>query len=163
LTRSRRTGLGAGVVVLCGAAGACAISNDKAAENFLKTMQDKPVFVGMHGVGPDWQRQFSSEIIARFDYVLTDALREESGGGNKIPDPQAFMDKLVKNIEDILDHEPIDIFAIPTYLPESIAKDYDKLWTPERMKRVVDALARNEIAAEINGKLRLPSAAFIKL
>jgi hypothetical protein len=165
LTRSRRTGLGAGVVVLCGAAGACAISNDKAAESFLKTMQDKPVFVGMHGVGPDWQGQFSPETIARFDYVITDPviLREESRIDDKLPDPQAFMDKLVKNIETILDHEPIDILAIPTYLPEALAKDYDKLWTGERMKRVVDALARNGVAAEISGKLRLPSPAFIKL
>ena len=73
------------------------------------------------------------------------------------------MDELVKSIEQILDHEPIDILAISTDLPKTIAKDYDKLWTPERMKRVVDALARNEVALEINGKLRLPSPAFIKL
>jgi len=165
LTRSRQTGLGAGVVVYCGAPGACSISSDKAAEDFLKTMQGKPVFVGMKGVGRDWQRQFSPETIAHFNYVITDAvtLREESQGGIKIPDPQAFLDKLVKNMENVLDHEPIDIFAIPTYLPEAIAKDYDKLWTPERMRRVVDALARNEVAMEINGKLRLPSPTFIKL
>jgi hypothetical protein len=165
LTWSRQTGLGAGVVVYCGASGACAISNDKAAENFLNSMQGKAVFIGMKGVGRDWQRQFSPETIARFDYVITDAvtLRKESQGGDNIPESQAFMDKLVKNIENILDHEPIDILAIPTYLPESLAKDYDKLWTPERMRRVVDALARNEIAVEVNGKLRLPSPAFIKL
>jgi histidinol phosphatase-like PHP family hydrolase len=168
LTRSRQTGLGAGVVVPCGAAGACTISNDKSAEDFLKTMQDKPVFIGMHAVDRDWSRQFSAETIARFDYVIRDAVtlpdrprgKRQSDGAS---DAQAFMDELVKTIERILEHEPIDIYANPTYLPEAISKDYDKLWTPERMRRVVDALARKDVALEINGKLRLPSPAFIKL
>src|SRR5207245_3018908 len=127
-----------------------------------------PVFIGMHTVDREWSRQFSPETIARFDYVITDAVTlphrpQGKRQADGIPDPQRFMDELVKTIEQILDHEPIDIYGNPTYLPEAISKDYDKLWTPERMKRVVDALARNEDALEINGKLRVPSAAFIKL
>ena len=47
---------------------------------------------------------------------------------------------LVKTIETILDKEPIDVYANPTYLPEVLAKDYDRLWTAERMKRVAIAL-----------------------
>jgi hypothetical protein len=123
----------------------------------------------MFAVGRDWPGEFSPETIARFDYVMTDAMtvigrrRRGKGQPDDIPDPQSFMDELVKLIELVLDHEPIDIYANPTYLPNAIAKDYDKLWTPERMRRVVDALARNEVALEINGKRRLPSIAFIKL
>ena len=172
LMDSRRTGLGAGVVVPCGRG--FPIRDDKRANEFLKTGENMPLFIGMHGIGRDWPRQFSPETVARFDYVITDALTltEYQRLGKKrlgikdeedIPDPQSFMDKLVKTIEHISDHEPIDIYANPTFLPEVFAKDYDKLWTPERMRRVVDALARNEVALEINGKLRVPSAAFIKL
>src|SRR5207245_7812077 len=99
-------------------------------------------------------------------YVITDAeLRGRSRGKgvpDDIPDPQAYMEEFTKLIEHVL-HEPIDIYANPTYLLPAIAKDYDKLWTPERMRRVVDALAHNGVALEINGKLRLPSPAFIKL
>jgi histidinol phosphatase-like PHP family hydrolase len=73
------------------------------------------------------------------------------------------MDGLVKTIEFTLDREPIDIYAIVTQIPEAVRKDYNKLWTPERMRRVVDALARNEVALEISGKLHFPSPAFIKL
>jgi len=168
LSWSRQTGLGAGVVGPCGRARAGAISNDKGADDFLKTMEGKPVFIGMQVVGSDWSQQFSPETIARFDYVMTDAvtLRDRPQGKRQsdgIPDPQAFMDELVKAIEHILEHEPIDIYANPSYLPEALSKDHDKLWTTERMRRVVEALARNEVALEINGKLRLPSAAFIKL
>jgi hypothetical protein len=142
LTRSRQTGLGAGVVVLCGPGSICTLGDDKSAEQFLKAMHDEPVFVGMHGTVNNWQRRFSPEMIARFDYVMADAavFTDRLQGGFKfndlgqvkeIPDPQRFMDELVKTIEGILDHEPIDIFANATYLPAAIAKDYDKLWTPE--------------------------------
>jgi histidinol phosphatase-like PHP family hydrolase len=73
------------------------------------------------------------------------------------------MDLLVKTIETILEKEPIDVYANPTYLPEVIAKDHDKLWTPARMKRVVAALARSGVALEINDTLRLPRPALIKM
>ena len=79
-----------------------------------------------------------------------------------VPDPQAFMDRLVQTVETILDREPIDFYANPTYLPEVLAKDYDRLWTAERQKRVVGALARNGVALEINDALRLPRPALIK-
>jgi histidinol phosphatase-like PHP family hydrolase len=80
-----------------------------------------------------------------------------------VSDPQAFLDRLVQTIENLLDQEPIDVYASPTYLPEGLAKDYDRLWTTERMRRVVDALARNGVALEINDRLRLPGPALIKL
>ena len=51
----------------------------------------------------------------------------------------------------------------PTFLPEPLKADYDRLWTPARMQAIVDGLAKNGIAMEINNRYRLPSAAFIKL
>jgi histidinol phosphatase-like PHP family hydrolase len=83
---------------------------------------------------------------------------EETGN---IPDPQAFMEMLVKRIEGIM-HEPIDIYANPTFLPQQIAADYDALWTPERMKRVIDAAIENDVAIEINNRYKIPSSTFIK-
>jgi histidinol phosphatase-like PHP family hydrolase len=47
-------------------------------------------------------------------------------------------------------------------LPEIIAHDYDRLWTPERMQRVIDAARSNDVAIEINNRYRIPSAAFIQ-
>lgn len=80
-----------------------------------------------------------------------------------IPDPQAFMELLVERTVGILEHEPIDIYANPTYIPDVLAKDYDKLWTEERMKKVVDAAKRNMVAIEINNRYKIPSANFIKM
>jgi hypothetical protein len=171
LTHSRQTGVGAGVAVNCGQG--FPVGDDRAAEAFLETMRGRPVFVGMQAEGREWVRDFSPETVARFDYVFTDAMTLTDLRGRRtrlwikeevdVPDPQAFMDHLVTTIETILDQEPIDIYANPTYLPEVLAGDYDRLWTPERLRRVVDALARNGVALEINDRLRLPGPALIKM
>jgi len=79
-----------------------------------------------------------------------------------IPDKQAFMELLVRTIVHILDAEPIDIYVNPTYLPDVLAAEYDALWTPERLDKVIDAAARNGVAIEISNRLHLPKPAFIK-
>jgi len=63
----------------------------------------------------------------------------------------------------IFANEPIDIYVNPTYIPDQLAAQYDTLWTPARMKKIVDGLAANGIAMEINNRRRIPSAAFIRL
>jgi hypothetical protein len=171
LAYSRQTGPGAGVILPCGhgfpiGGDSLVRINDKRAEVFLKAMQDKPAFVGMQAVGHDWQKQFSAKIIASFDYVVKNAVlisgvqHQGKGRVNEITDQQ-FVDEQVKTIEGILDREPIDILAIPPYLPTT--EESDKLWTSEQIRGVVDALGRSGVALEINGRQRFPSARFIKL
>jgi histidinol phosphatase-like PHP family hydrolase len=86
-------------------------------------------------------------------------IKEEVG---EIPDPQKFMEMYVDRIVGVLTKEPIDIHVNPTFLPEIIAADYDRLWTPERMQKVIAAASQNDVAIEINSRYRIPSAAFIK-
>jgi histidinol phosphatase-like PHP family hydrolase len=59
-------------------------------------------------------------------------------------------------------HEPIDIYANATFLPRQIATEYDALWTPDRMQKVIDAAVKNNVAIEISNRYKIPSAAFIK-
>jgi len=117
---------------------------------------------------------FSKETVAKFDYVFTDAMtftddhgkrrrlwiKDEVGG---VGDPEQFMEMLVSRILAVLNHEPIDIYVNPTFLPDVLAPNYDRLWTPERMRKVIEAAGRNGVAIEINNRYRLPSPAFIKL
>ena len=77
-------------------------------------------------------------------------------------DEQQFMDMLVGKIESILGNEPVDIYVNPTFLPAKIAPDYDRLWTTERMDRVIKVLKDNDVALEINSRYKLPGMAFIK-
>jgi histidinol phosphatase-like PHP family hydrolase len=111
--------------------------------------------------------------VAKFDYVFTDAMTFTDDSGKRtrlwikedvgeIKDPERFMEMYVNRIVGVLDHEPIDIHANPTFLPDALAADYDRLWTPERMQRVIEAAKRNDVAIEINNRYRIPSAAFIK-
>lgn len=172
LAESRRSGVFYGVAVNCGVG--FAITNDAGINQFLKEMKGQPVFVAMQAEGREWVKMFSPEAVAQFDYVFTDSMtftdrqgkrmrlwiKEEVG---EIADKQAFMDLLVEKTVEILSREAIDIYVNPTFLPDVLAREYDTLWTAERMKRVVDAAAANGVAIEINARYQLPSPAFIKM
>lgn len=166
-----RTGINHGIAANCGLG--FAITNDAGLEAFRQSLAGQPVFVGMQAEGREWPSLFSPPAVARCDYVFTDSMTLTDTQGRRmrlwikeevdIPDPQRFMDRLVEVIEKIFDEEPIDIYANPTFLPEVLAANYDNLWTPARMQRVVDAAKRNGVAIELNSRYRLPGAAFVKL
>ena len=166
-----KTGINHGLAVNCGLG--FAITNDAGVEDFLKSLAGQPVFVGMQAEGREWPTLFSPATVARFDYVFTDSMTIFDHRGKRarlwineeveIPDKQAFMEHLVDTIVKILDREPVDIYVNPTFLPDIIAKDYDALWTPERMQRVVDAAKRNDVAIELNSRYHLPRPQFVKL
>ncbi|MEI7730423.1 MAG: family 16 glycoside hydrolase [Verrucomicrobiota bacterium] len=169
---SRKTGIFNGIAVNCGLN--FAVTNDTGIEAYLKSMEGQPVFIGMQAEGREWVNLFSPAARAKFDYVFTDAMTVVDDSGKRmrlwikeevgeIPDAEAFMKMLVSRTVTILSTEPIDIYVNPTYLPAQLAPQYDQLWTPERMQRVVDAAAKRGIAIEINSRSKLPSAAFLKL
>jgi hypothetical protein len=171
LRNSRRLGIWYGIAVNCGLN--FPTTNDAAAEEYLRSMKGQPCFVAMQAEGREWVRMFSKETVAKFDYVFTDSMTFTDDNGKRmrtwikneigvIPDAERFMEMLVNRILGILDHEPIDIYANSTYLPEQINADYDRLWTPERMQKVIAALKRNGVAMEINNSRRIPSPRFIK-
>ena len=73
------------------------------------------------------------------------------------------METLVDRAVGIFSNEPIDIYVNPTFLPAIIKQDYDRLWTPRRMEKMVEAIHANGIAIEINNRYRLPSLAFLRV
>ena len=111
-------------------------------------------------------------MIAKFDYVFTDSMTWTNDRGKRmrlwipneveVGDKQAFMEMLVARTVGILNNEPIDIYVNPTFLPAVIAKEYDTLWTDERMDKVIQAAAKNGVAIEINARYKLPSEKFIR-
>jgi histidinol phosphatase-like PHP family hydrolase len=126
----------------------------------------------MQAEGREWLNLFSKEMIAKFDYVLTDAMTFTDATGKRIrlwikdeveiKDKQDFMDMYVDKIVSVLNNEPIDIFANATFLPACIADEYDRLWTQERMDKVIKAAVKNDVAIEINATFGIPSPTFIK-
>lgn len=170
LENSRRLGIFYGVAINCGLG--FPVHDDASVKAYLDSMKNQSCFVALQGEGREWMTLTSPESVAKFDYCFTDAMTFKDDTGKRmriwipeelgtIQDKQAFMDMLVNRIERVM-LEPIDIYANATYIPDQIAADYDALWTPERMKRVIDAAIANDVAIEINNRYQIPSAKFIK-
>jgi histidinol phosphatase-like PHP family hydrolase len=148
------------------------LSTDDDLRRYLDKLAGKPVLRGIQAEGLDWMTCFSKELVAQLDYVLSDALTFPEKDGRrvelwrpnvKIDDPQDFMDRYTDFHVEVMAREPLDILANPTFLPIQLAKDYDVLWTPSRMQRIIDAAVKNGVAIEMTSGARLPSLAFLKL
>jgi hypothetical protein len=172
LEKSRRDGIQYGLAVNCGKG--FPVQDDASARAFLETMKGQPVFIAMQAEGREWTSMFSRKTVALFDYVFTDSMTWTDDTGRRmrlwipnevgtIKDVQGFMDTLVNRTVGILEREPIDIYVNPTFLPDSIGQDYDKLWTDERIQKVVEAAARNKVAIELNDRYKLPGLRVVQM
>jgi hypothetical protein len=167
---SEKSGIKYGVAVNCGAG--FPVNSDQGALKFINSMKNSPFYIGMQAEGREWVTTFSKSVIAKFDYVFTDAMTYFDDNGErvrlwmpeevKIDDQEKFMDDLVDRIVTIISTEPIDIYVNPTFLPLVIANNYETLWTTERMDKVIKAAKKNKVAIEINNRYRIPSQTFIE-
>jgi len=168
---SQRLGINYGVAPNCGLK--FPVTDDQSLYEYLESVQAAPVFKGMQAEGREWITLFSPEAVAAFDYVFTDAMTftDTKGRRNRIwipeevwvEDKQAFMEMLVGKIEAIFSQEPVDIYVNPTVLPAELEPEYDELWTQERKQRVINVLAENGVALEINARYKLPKSDMIKM
>jgi histidinol phosphatase-like PHP family hydrolase len=149
------------------------LSGDDDLKRHIAMLEGKAAFTGIQAEFTDWMGCFSKDVVARLDYVLTDALTFPEKDGTRvelwktekvhIPDKQDFMERYVAHNVNVITAEPIDILASPTYLPKVLQDEFDALWTPERMRRIIDAAVRCRVAIEINAGARLPRIAFLRL
>jgi hypothetical protein len=172
LRRSKADGITYGVAINGGLRQP--FPDDSSAEAFLKVVRPHPVFLAFQAEGREWVGMFSRATLEKFDYVFTDSMTWTDDAGKRmrlwipeevgtIADRETFMETLVARATRIFAEEPVDLYVNPTFLPDQLQADYDTLWTPARMKKVVDALAASGIGMEINNRYRIPSRAFIAL
>lgn len=119
----------------------------------------------------DWLNIFSKEVLKNVDYILADAMIFPDKNGRmmriwvpntQLGEPQEFMEFYVAHNLKVL-AEPVNIWANPTYLPDALKSRYDELWTDARMKSLIDAAIKNNVAIEINSTFKIPNAKFIKM
>jgi histidinol phosphatase-like PHP family hydrolase len=148
------------------------LSSDAELESYLAMLDGKPVYKGIQAEWTDWMGGFSREMLARLDFVLSDAMTfpGKDGarmklweGGVEIDDPQRFMDRFVDWHVEILSKEPLDVLANVSWLPPAIAAGYDALWTEARMQKVIEAAMKYQVALEISSSFRLPKLPFLKM
>jgi histidinol phosphatase-like PHP family hydrolase len=149
-----------------------ALHNDETLHSYVESLEGAPVYKGMQAEGLDWTSCFSTEAVVELDYILSDALTfpERDGTRVRIWEPQVriddaedFLERYVDFTLEVMAREPIDILANPTFLPTCIEEQYDALWTPARMNRVIEAAVQYGVAIEINARYRIPSLAFLHL
>jgi hypothetical protein len=172
LEHSRRTGIMYGLAVNCGIT--FPVRTDAGVRAFLDSLKGAPVFKAVQGEGREWMTLVSRDTLAQCDYCFTDAMTFTDDRGRRmrlwipaevgeIEDRQRFLDLYVEKIVRVISSEPIDIYANPTFLPDTIAAGYAELWTPDRMSRVIDAAVKHDVAIEINNRYRIPSEAFLTM
>jgi hypothetical protein len=173
LAAGRRRGTKVGLLQHAGVAGhGYAICDDATLDAWIQSLEGKPVFKGVEGEGLNWMSAFSKAALARLDYVQADPLAVPDSAGAPMaiwrpefrPDnPQTFMDRYVDHHLRLITTHPIDILAVPTFLPATMHADYDRLWTPRRTRAIVDALLAFNVALEIDSRFRVPSERFLEV
>ena len=150
------------------------LADDAEVYAYHDEISGEPFLFGVQGEGRKWTQTFSQEALGIFEYLFTDAMTiiDHKGRNSRIYRPEevhfdgigkeAYMDHLVDQTVLILTNEPADIYANPTFLPDVLQPEYDRLWTPERVDRVLDVLERYQIALEINPRYRIPSFDIIR-
>jgi hypothetical protein len=148
------------------------LAGDEDLIRYLAKLDGKPCFKGVQAEGLDWMHCFSKDVVARLDYVLTDALTFPEKDGSlvrlwtpaaKVDDKQDFMERYTAYNVRVIEQEPVDILANPLFLPEQIQDQAETLWTEERMQRIIRAAVKNRVAFEINTRFRLPSPKFLRM
>jgi histidinol phosphatase-like PHP family hydrolase len=151
------------------------LSTDAELKAYLAMLGGQPVYRGIQAEWTDWMGCFSRDVLAQLDFILTDTMTFPGQDGQRVKlwlegaeakvgltDKEAFMDRYVDWHVEIISKQPIDLLANVSWLPASMANDYEKFWTGARVKRVLDAAFKFSVALEISASFKLPKLSFLK-
>ena len=151
------------------------LSNDAELKAYLAMLAGQPVYRGIQAEWTDWMSCFSRDALAQLDFILTDTMTFPGKDGRRVKlwlegaearvgltDKEGFMDRYVDWHIEIISRQPIDLLANVSWLPASMAGDHEKFWTEARVKRVLDAALKYQVALEISASFKLPKLSFLK-
>ena len=148
------------------------LTSDEEMEAYWQSVKDWPFMRPLQGDGRKWSTSFSPELLNKFDYIFTDGMYVfDRGKLVRLWHPeevhmdipvQKYVDLIVEETVKIFENDPADFCANPFYLPGVIADDFDRLWTDERVDRILNVLKKNNVALEINSRYNLPSKRIIQ-
>jgi hypothetical protein len=145
--------------------------NDSLLLDRIALAKKNSLYLGLQVSRRDWHDMYSKGTLAQVDYILADGMifPNKAGKmlyiwvpGTPLGEPEDFMNLYVAHNVRVLS-EPITIWGNATYLPDALISRYDELWTDARMKILIDAAVKNNVAIEINSRFKVPNAKFIKM
>ena len=151
------------------------IQTDEALKSYIDTIRPYPVFVGLQPMSPGWSKNLSAALINQADYIIMDPQIVEKGNrygetiklweyNCYIDDADYFMEQNMKHYLRILTgDEPLDVFACPLFLPCCLQREYERLWTKQRLTQLIEAAEARHIAFEINDIVHVPHEEFIRM
>ena len=173
IAKARRLGMKFGVLQHAGLKGrGFAVGDDDQLRAWVRSLAGKPIFKGIEAEGGDWMPAFSKPALAELDYIQSDALGMPGADGKparlwspdfRVDNARAFVDRYADYHVFLIAETPIDILVVPTFLPDSLRGDYDRLWTPARMRKVIDAAVKHRVAIEIDTRFRVPGREFLRM
>lgn len=147
------------------------LSNDAELEAYMAMLEGKGVYRGVQAEWTDWMGCFSKQALAKLDYVITDTMTFPGKDGRRMKlwedtadygTPEQFMDRYVDWHVQIIETEPIDILVNVSWLPGSMAAEYDTWWTDRRIARVIETALKQRVAIEIGSSFKLPGMRFLE-
>lgn len=173
---SKQTGVKYGVLEHCGTKEneyPIVLSTDKDLLDWIAKLRGRGVYIGVQAEWIDWVGCFSKEVLSQLDYVLTDSWTVRGANGKRVKafsrdydpgdDAEAFMAWYVDWIVEILETTPLDIWSHPMWVTRKFAPQLERMWTEERMRRVVTALKNTNTAVEIDSAVKLPTMPFLRM
>jgi len=148
------------------------IVDDKSLLDYVERIHGFDAFAGLQPIDPGWHDMFSSEAIGKLDYVIMDALVIPDGKGRLeriweqrfvLYNRSTFMDRYIDFHINVLENGKAAILANPTFLPTCLAPEYYRLWTENRMDKIIQCAVKNDVAFEINSVYQYPKSPFIKM
>ena len=140
---------------------------------WIAKLKGQGVYIGAQAEWIDWVPCFSKEVLSQLDYILTDSWTVRDANGKRIKafsaaynpgdDSEAFMKWYVDWIVEILETTPLDIWSHPMWVTRKFTSQLEKMWTEERMRRVVMTCKNTNTAVEIDSSVRLPTMPFLRM
>jgi hypothetical protein len=138
-----------------------AVADDAGVDRLVRRFGGKPLFLGLRADTRDWAAAITPKALAKIDYVVLDgqtiSSRIERRHVSLMDSPEGLADVIVGLTVQAMDTEPVDVYGAPTLRPGGAGP-----LTDAHRQQLIDAAVRNNVAIEINGRLKLPDEAFAR-
>ena len=146
------------------------MKDDAGLRDYLDTLEKYPVYRAVE-VDLGEQLPMSEDNRARLDYLIGSVHNVVTETGERLPishqgEPEGgldrYMDLYIAAVRRDALAGTIQMIGHPTFLPGIRSGLHDQLWTPERRRGFVEAVAQSGVALEISTRYSVPTPVLMR-